>query len=169
MAACNKSVSGDKWRGTILCHVLRISQHGESTGPYVDACNKSVSGDKWRGTVLCQLLRISQHGESTGPYVERRSERIQHATHSGTTTFWSPTCGLCTLPYGCASIWYRPSYRASSALHQDPRGELTCIFSHSFNIMFLKLSLGHINLYPSARLLFCTVCMAFAKCALSGI
>jgi hypothetical protein len=82
--------------------------------------------------------------------VERRSETIQHTAHSGTTSFWSPTCGLCTSPYGFAWTCSRlSSCRACSTLHQDPGGELI----YSFNITFPKLSVGHIDVHPSVRLL----------------
>jgi hypothetical protein len=39
---------------------------------------------------------------------------------------------------------------ACSTIHQDPRGELIC----SFNITFPKLSVGHIDVRPSIRLLY---------------
>jgi len=144
-------------------------------------CNKSaLSWERWRYTILCQAHKIPYRGESTGPYVKRRSKSIQHTTHSGTSPFGSPNCGLCNSHYGFACTWYwLSSYKACGTLHQDLTCELIC----SSNFTFPNMSLGHIDVHPSIRLLYelmqmewhtkhysiLQCCKACTKCASSGI
>jgi len=122
----------------------------------VTVCNKSaVSGAKLGCTIMYQVLRIPSLGKSTSQYVDRRLLRIRHAVHSGTTSMWLPNGGLSTSACGYVWNWYRLwSYRACSIVLRDLGGELTCIFRHFSNILFHNLSLGHIDLYLSARLLY---------------